>query len=821
VLRKRNRRPKRRRVRKLRLLALLFVLGLLGLTSFTFGMLRAVASQIPELDPYTHRTQENSYVYASNGKTILAILRGSQARVVVASADISPWIKHAIVAIEDKRFYEDGGIDLRGILRALWVDVTHGAEIQGGSTITQQFVKNQINGNAPTISRKVREAALAWQLEQVWSKDRILTAYLNTIYFGNGAYGVQEASRVYFGTSARNVNPAEAALLAAIPEDPSLYDPVAHPLDALRRRNLVLYELYAQHYLDLAQYRQWRKWPMPRPESVRLPPSESPVNPYFANYVTDQLIASPRFGARTVYGGGLHVTTTLDTGLQQLAEKAIAHALPPSVGPSAALVTVNAKTGQVLAMVGGQNYSHSQFNLATQGVRQAGSAFKAFVLAAALRLDISPDTTLVSGPVTIYAGGRLWYVNNFEHESLGTINLGEAIAYSDNTVFAQLTNIVGPANVVAEAKAMGITTPLEPYFSIGLGAEPATPLEMARAYASLADGGYRLDSSLFGNAPLAVRSVTLANGATLEDHVERKPVPGLAGGGAAIEDELLEGVVDYGTGTAARIPGWQVAGKTGTTENYGDAWFVGFTPMPASGPELVTAVWVGYPNRLIPMLTQFHGQPVEGGTYPALIWKDYMEKALAYFHEAPAQFPPAAIPASIPATVTFGDDYGITQLELDNGKCHISASIDFFVGKAPTTVANCLADEVAVPDVRGMTLAQAESVLQGQPLEWEIHYTPATPGERLGIVTAQSPRAGGLSAYQKVKLVLPRARHGVVPDLVGLSLERARARLAPLRMHLRAPRGGGGEVVSQHPAAGVAAQPGTTELVSVAPRMGG
>ena len=821
MLRKRNRRPKRRRIRKLRLLALLFVLGLLGLTAFTFGLLRAVASQIPALDPYTHRTQENSYVYADNGSTILAILRGSQARVVVPSQDISPWIKHAIVAIEDKRFYEDGGIDLRGIARALWVDITRGGAVQGGSTITQQFVKNQFNGNAPTIARKVREAALAWQLDQVWSKDRILTAYLNTIYFGNGAYGVQEASRIYFDRSARTVNPAQAALLAAIPEDPSLYDPVAHPSEALRRRNLVLYQLLIQHYLAPRQYEQWRNWPMPNPASVRLPPSESPVNPYFANYVTDQLIASPRFGARAVYGGGLHVTTTLDTGLQLRAEQAIRQALPPAVGPSAALVTIDASTGRVLAMVGGQNYSQSQFNLATQGERQPGSAFKAFVLAAALRLSISPATTLVSAPLTIYAAGRTWSVNNFEHESLGPINLGEAIAYSDNTVFAQLTNIVGPSTVVKEAHAMGITTPLQPYFSIGLGAEPATPLEMARAYASLADGGYRLDSSLFGDAPLAVRSVKLANGTTLVDHVEHVPVPGLVDGGAAIEDQLLEGVVDYGTGTAAQIPGWQVAGKTGTTENYGDAWFVGFTPRSANGPQLVTAVWVGYPNRLVPMLTQFHGGPVEGGTYPALIWKDYMEKALAYFHETPAPFPAATIPAASPATVTFGDDYGISGLELDNGKCHVSASIDFFVGEAPTTVAHCLTDEVEVPDVRGMTLPQAESVLQGQPLEWDIRYTPASPGQRLDIVEAQTPRSGGLSAYQKVRLVLPRPRHGVVPDLVGLSLPRARVRLAALRMRLRAPARAAGEIVSQHPAAGVAAAPGLTERVTVAPRRRG
>ena len=248
LLRKRNRPPKGRRIRKLRLLALLAVLSVLGLSSFTFGMLTAIAAQVAGLDPYRqHVQQQNTYVYASDGHTILAVLRGSQARVEDKSLnDISEWMRHAIVAIEDKRFYEHHGIDLRGILRAVWADITQQATVQGGSTITQQFVKNAINGNAPTFARKLKEAALAWKLEQVWPKDRILLAYLNTIYFGNGAYGVEEASRVYFGHTAKTMTPAEAALLAGIPEDPSLYDPVAHPVAARERRNLVLQQMYLQ-----------------------------------------------------------------------------------------------------------------------------------------------------------------------------------------------------------------------------------------------------------------------------------------------------------------------------------------------------------------------------------------------------------------------------------------------------------------------------------------------------------------------------------------------------------------------------------------------
>ncbi len=282
-------------------------------------------------------------------------------------------------------------------MRAVWADVTHEGVVQGGSTITQQFVKNAINGNAPTLTRKLKEAALAWKLEQVWTKDEILTAYLNTIYFGNHAYGVDEASRVYFGHSAKQVNPAEAALLAGIPENPSLYDPVAHPQAARERRNLVLQQMYQQHYLDRDQLRQWLGAPMPNPSSVRLPSTQSDAAPYFANYVTDQLVS--HYGPRQVYGGGLKVTTTIDLGLQKLARQAIDKALPASIGPSAALVAIDVHTGNVVAMVGGRNYHKSEFNLATQGERQPGSAFKPFVLAAALKDGISPgvDARLAPG----------------------------------------------------------------------------------------------------------------------------------------------------------------------------------------------------------------------------------------------------------------------------------------------------------------------------------------------------------------------------------------------------------------------------------------
>ena len=743
MFRRKQRAPKRRRIRKLRLLSLLLVLLVLGCTAFTFGMLRAIASQIPQLDParLNKEPQANTYVYADDGHTILAILRGSQARVILPSSEISPLIGDAVVAIEDKRFYEHHGVDLHAILRAAWNDLM-GRPVQGASTITEQFVKNAINGNAPTIGRKLREAALAWQVEQQWPKDKILTAYLNTVYFGNGAYGVQQACKVYFGESAAKVTLAQAALLAGIPEDPSLWDPVAHPAQARSRRSVVLRQLLDQGYISYKQFRHAKKAPMPKPQDVSLPSDQSAAAPYFANYVTDQLVQ--HYGTRGVYGGDLHVTTTIDMGMQKLAREAIAKELPPSIGPTAALVAIDPHTGAVLAMVGGRNYHQSQFNLATQGERQPGSAFKAFVLAAALKAGIAPSTTVVSKPISIFIGNKLWDVTNFEDDYLGPIDLSTATAQSDNSVFAQLTSLVGPAAVANIAKAMGITTPLQPYFSIGLGAEPATPLEMARAYATLADGGYRLDDSLNGNEPHVVNCIAVGTGTCKPNFATPKQVldPNLT----AIEDQMLEGVIQSGTGTAAQLPGgWSVAGKTGTTSNYGDAWFVGYTP------DLVTAVWVGYPNKLVPMLTEFHGAPVVGGTYPALIWKAFMEKALVYEHDTPTQFPAASIPYSVPVTVT----YRSGRLEEDNGNCRYTDPVQLF-STITLPTANCKKNEVFVPNVRGLVLAKAKARLLEQPLLAKVIWTTAKPGVPLGVVLRQAPADGTLSAYQRVALYVAR-----------------------------------------------------------------
>ena len=777
------------------------VLFALGTASFTVGLLTAVAAKIPQLDPSRQHTQANTYVYAANNHTVLAILRGSQARIVVPSEKISPWLKHSIVAIEDKRFYEHRGVDLRGMTRALWADVSNRGTVQGGSTITQQFVKNAYLTSQKTLGRKLIEAALAWQLEQKWSKDRILTAYLNTVYFGNGAYGVEQASKIYFHHHAAQMKPAEAALLAGIPEDPSLWDPVAHPQAAKERRNLVLKQLYLQQYLTKSQYVNSLVYPMPNPAKVFLPSTQGVAAPYFANYVKDQLVQA--LGPRRTYGGGLRVTTTLDVGLQQAARDAIKAVLPTSSGPTAALVALDAQSGAVLAMIGGENYHQSQFNLATQGERQPGSAFKPFVLATALRENISPASTLTSSKhVSINVGDRIWQVNNYEGEALGPIDLNTAITVSDNSVFSQLTALVGPQKVAQTARDLGITTPLNGYFAIGLGAEPATPLEMARAYASFADGGKRIDGSIFGNAPRAVEEIKTGSKVDVNRPVYR---PILSSTQADTINQMLQGVIQAGTGKAAALPGRQVAGKTGTTENYGDAWFVGYTP------QFVVAVWVGYPNKLIPMLHEFHGHAVAGGTFPALIWKAFMQKALAMKQVPPENF--EAPPSLYSGPVRVVNRGGI--LERDNGVCRNAYVLEFYAGEGPSRVATCKPNEVQIPNVVGRTIAAAKKQVEGQPLTPVFIYKPAKTGERIDYVVGQFPRRGTASAYDKLTLVLAKSLHGVIPRVVGLRLPKAKRKLERLHLKVKVEGNSRGRIISQSLPAHTASAPGLTMVLTL------
>jgi penicillin-binding protein 1A len=782
---------RRRRIRKLRLVTLLVLVGLFCFVSFAYGVVMGIRSELPQLDPArsSHRLEQNGYIYDSTGNRVLAVLRGSEARVVIPSTDISPVMKQAIVAIEDRRFFEHRGVDLHGIFRALWQDVRNKKVVEGGSTITQQFVKNAYVSNSRSISRKLREAALAWQLEQVWPKDRILAAYLNTIYFGNGAYGVEQASRVYFHHGASKLTLPEAALLAGIPSDPSLYNPVTNPKTTHQRRREVLQAMLDQNDITYNEFRLANRTPLPDPRSVRLPGTRGPAQ-YFVDYVKQQLV--DRYGSGKVFGGGLKIRTTIDLGLQDQARKAIAKVLTMANGPSAALVALDPRDGRVLAMVGGDNYRQSQFNLAVQGERQPGSSFKPFVLATSLEEGISPSTVLDSGPVTIWTGDRNWSVRNYEGADLGNIDLTSATVYSDNTVYAQLTNIVSPAKVVATARKLGITSPLRAYFSIGLGGEAVNPLEMARAYGSFANEGRRIDGSIFRNHPRVVLSVNGKKNAPRARQVIGRT-------NAEIVNRILQQVVQYGTARRAQLPDRRpVAGKTGTTENYGDAWFVGYTP------QLVVAVWVGYPNKLIPMLTEFHGKPVAGGTYPALIWKAFMEKALPYLKDDPQSFTSPSIPGASDRRLVQRDG----TFQLDNGLCRHTVQIAYFDGLAPRTkTANCRPNEVEVPDVVGDDYEEARARLAAQPLTPVVVYKPAVGGQQLNVVVKQIPAKGRLSSFDKVTIVFAKPIHGVIPKVVGLTVAKAQSKLERLKLRAMI-RGNGATIVRQQPRPGLAAAAG-------------
>ncbi|HXV56272.1 MAG TPA: PBP1A family penicillin-binding protein [Gaiellaceae bacterium] len=759
--RRRRGAPRRRRIRKLRFLALLVVLTLMVAVSFGYGLVSSIASELPQLEPGNERrTERLGYIYASDGKTVLAVLRGSESRIVVGSEEISPVMKQAIVAVEDRRFWEHRGIDMRGMARAVWADIRSKDFVQGGSTITQQFIKNQYTSQERTVSRKLKEAALAWQLEQRWSKDRILTAYLNTIYFGNGAYGIEMAARVYFDKRARDLELHEAALLAGLPANPGAYDPAANPDVARARRTTVLRLMLEQDLVTPEDYREANEAPMPRPRSIGLPGTEKRVQ-HFAEYVKQQLI--PYYGSGEVYGGGLKIYTSIDLELQRLAREAIDKWLTDPKGPTASLVAVDPRDGRVLAMVGGESFRKSQFNLAVQGQRQTGSSFKPFVLASALEQGISPQTVFTSEPTVINLGDKLWSVGNYEGAYAGPIDLQEATIHSDNAVYAQLTAQVGPRNVAATATRLGITRPLDDYFAIGLGVEAVSPLEMARAFASLAAGGRRLDGSVLGNVPRAVLRVEDGRRVDSNDPVERQVIDP---NNAAIVTSILERVITEGTGRRAQLPR-PAAGKTGTTENYGDAWFVGYTP------QLAVAVWVGYPNRLKPMETEFYGEPVAGGTFPALIWRSFMRDALDHLEEPPEAFPAPSYPAVSTREVVVRDE----KLYLDNGNCRDTKLIVYFAGSEPTEPAPCKPNEVDVPNVVGARKAAAEARLLSMPLTAEIVWRPAKAGDRLGFVVDQKPRDGTLSSWSRVKIVLLRPRHGRVPDVVGLPLENARRKL--------------------------------------------
>jgi penicillin-binding protein 1A len=621
------------KVKKLRLALVLLGLAALALISTVFGMMMAVAHELPQLEAQAQlRSAVNSTLLATDGKQI-AKLTGNENRIVNTDAEISPNIKNAVISVEDRRFYEHEGVDLRGMSRALWSDITAGGAVQGASTITQQFVKNALTAqNDRTVFQKLREAALAYHLEHKWSKQKILDNYLNTIYFGNGAYGVESAVRTYFGGRSRQyaqderiaqeATPAQAAMLAALIASPSAYDPIQNPIDARERRDLVLRNMLDQGMITQTEYATALEEAIPVRQDLN-PPHADSTQPYFSSWVTQQLV--DRYGAGSVFGGGMKVTSSIDPTLQRSAEQAIAGRLG-GIGPSASLVAIENKTGEVKAMVGGTDFEQKPFNLATNGHRQPGSAMKPFILAAALQRGIAP-TSLWSSRQKIFpvpnSKGEKFVVNNYEGAYSGTTTLANALVKSDNSVFAEVGLKIGTKKVAALAEEMGIKTEVSTNPAMVLGGlkEGVTPLEMAFAYSTIANRGRRVSGS-FASSPLGPVAYTkVQRGGDIDKNKVKTKRVFSEGVGEQMR-QIMHGVVVYGTGVNANVSDF-AGGKTGTTENYGDAWFVGFTD------KYTVAVWVGYPDRLKYMKTEYHGGPVAGGTFPSEIWHDFMTAAIA------------------------------------------------------------------------------------------------------------------------------------------------------------------------------------------------
>jgi penicillin-binding protein 1A len=795
---------KSRRQRAVRLLLLVLLLSLIALLSSAAGLYFAIAGNLPSLDPEQYQAAQTTKIFTDGPEPVLlAELHGVEDREIVEGDQIPQHMRDAVVAVEDARYYQHQGVDLVGIFRALVADVREGEIVQGGSTITQQFIKNAYITDEKTLDRKVKEAALAYQLEKQWSKDKILNEYLNIIYFGEGAYGVEAAAKEYFGKHAQDLTVAEAALLAGITKSPSHYSPRRDAVASQERRDLILNKMFQQGMLTGDELQAALA------TDVALAPSsagEQTKYPYWVEFVREQLV--DKYGSNTVLQGGLRVYTSLDLDKQAAAEEVIGSILNQPGDPEAALVSIDVKTGRVVAMVGGRDFATQKFNVATQGHRQPGSAFKTFVLATALREGIPPTRKYPSGPVTVELPGDDWKVKSRDE---GDVSLASATADSINGTYARLIMEVGADKVVETARRMGIDTELRPDPAIALGGlrNGVTPMEMAVAYGTLASGGFRLSGSLVLSPerqqyPITVTRIVDSSGEETKNNLVRTPV--LEPAHAYLTTETLKGVIERGTGRKADL-GRPAAGKTGTTQEYRDAWFVGYTP------ELVTAVWVGYREEQKEMV-DVHGVTVTGGSFPAEIWAAYMKKALE------------GVPVSDFAKPD-GTEWVSVRIDPETGLlatdwCPKSEEADFLKGAEPTEHCDVHGPkEVAVPELTGKTLQEAEKILADLRLELSAEEVESAEAPA-GTILAQDPAAGTeLQQGKTVKLKVAKGgpAPGNVPGVTGKKLDEARALLeaAGFRVEEKSTpdEAAKGLVLSQDPRAGAQLEPGGTVTLTV------
>jgi membrane peptidoglycan carboxypeptidase len=733
---------------------------------------------VPPLQEALPDPAQRSVVYAADGKTALAELVKDENRQVVQLKDVPKRVRDAVVAIEDDRFYQHHGVDFRGIVRAAFANLRSGRVSQGGSTLSQQLIKNIVTGNSRTIDRKLREAMYAVELERRMTKDQILERYLNQAYFGEGVYGIATAARHYFhNKSIRFLTLSEAASLAATIAAPENYKPTEKKAN-LARRNLVLDRMLALGFAkpkDVAKAKR---------EKLKVERFKQPNRqPYFVRYITDQLLNDPRYNealgkpgsdarVNKVFQGGLKIYTTLNKNRQSQAAHAVQGRLdqflhkPFKGDPAGALASVDPTSGRIVALYGGRDFKESQVNLATgQGGTgfQPGSAFKMFFIVAALEKHISPGTVFAA-PSQITIPDRrcegpqgLWNPGNAGESSAGVYNMYEATARSVNTWFAQLAVKVGPENAVEVARKMGISN-IPPRGSDGyanwavcslvLGAREVSVLDMASAFGVLANKGVRC-------APFSIVKVVAPNQGKplIENKPECKRV--IAPKISAQTVAMLRGVINGGTGHRAALPGRPVAGKTGSAQDNTSAFFSGFTP------QLSTSVWVGYRKTRVPMRNLYNGGPVFGGTFPALIFHDYMAAALA---GAPVIGFPAAPPPPPPAKTKVPNVVGLKAqtAEFRLGQAGLRAAVTEVPNSAPkgqvvaqnppagtsvpggTTVTLLVSSgkgggKIGLPNVVGLPVGTATTLLGALGFRVRIGYTSGGPPDR---VVSQSPAAG-------------------------------------------------------------------------------
>jgi penicillin-binding protein 1A len=589
------------------------------------GYVVSIAASAPPLSSLKPKTTaNNTRVFAADGRP-LGFIQADNLHLPLRSSDIPQVVKDATIAIEDERFYEHEGVDYEGVIRAAIKNFTSRKTVQGGSTITMQLVRSLYISSERTYERKIREAKLAEELEDQHSKEWILEKYLDSIPYGTvggqSAIGIKAAAKIYFSKALEDLTLREAALLAGLPQAPSDYSPTRSRQAAKNRRNEVLRKMAELKMITPAKAEKATARPLGLERSSYFTARREE---YFFDYVKDQLFRE--YGAQTVRAGGMKVHTTIDLEKQAEARDTISDHLA-GVGPSSAIVTINPRNGYIEAMASSGDYGESNFNLAAQGHRRPGSTFKVMALMTALRKGVDPDATRYTSRSPTIIDDPLYGhidVSTYSNSSGGNMTLRQGTLRSDNSVYIQLALDLGPDEVKKTARDMGITSTLKGYPAETLGGleNGVSPLEMATAYASIASGGYRL-------RPTAIKKIKFPDGRVVEGkelprRFRVKKVRIFEDGVAAEAREILEQNIQSGTGGKAAI-GCPAAGKTGTTDNNTDAWFVGFTP------RHTTAVWVGYPKDDIQMNTLYFGGPVDGGTYPAAMWGDYMSRIKGNF----------------------------------------------------------------------------------------------------------------------------------------------------------------------------------------------